>query len=216
VIKFSRVFKIYEKNIQALSDVSFEVARGEFVFLTGPSGAGKSTVLRLIYKEETHDMGSILFDGRDISHIKHGKVSKYRRNIGFVFQDFKLLFDRSVYENIALPLEIGGAGREYIKEVVHSSIEKLGLLGKEKLNPWHISGGEKQKVAIARALITMPQVILADEPTGNLDEDSSWEIMSILSEMNRKGTTVIMATHNKSIMEKTGNRVIRLVSGKIA
>ncbi len=215
MIKFSRVFKIYEKNIQALSDVSFEIEQGEFVFLTGPSGAGKSTILRLIYKEEVHDMGSIYVDGRDIAQIKHGNIPKYRRNIGFVFQDFKLLFDRSVYENIALPLEISGAGKEYIKEAVRNTIEKLGLKGKEKLNPWHISGGEKQKVAIARAIITMPQVILADEPTGNLDEESSWEIMSILSEMNRKGTTILMATHNKNIMEKTGNRIIKLAAGKI-
>ena len=202
MIKFNRVFKVYEDNIQALADITFEVTKGEFVFITGPSGAGKSTILNMLYREDIPDMGTIMVNDLDIAHIKKRKIPFYRRNIGFVFQDFKLLFDRSVYENVALPLMITGANREYIKKTVDESLRRIKLEGRANLNPWHISGGEKQKVAIARALIMAPPVIMADEPTGNLDDYSTWEIMEMFTEMNKKGTTIIFATHNKDLIEE--------------
>jgi len=215
MIKFNHVFKIYEKNINALADVSFEIKKGEFVFITGPSGAGKTTILKLLYREETPDMGTVLFDSQDITHIHKNKVPYYRRNIGFVFQDFKLLFHKTVFENIALPLIITKANPEYIKKTVYEAISKIGLEGKENFIPWHLSGGEKQKVATARALISAPPVVLADEPTGNLDDDSAREIIRIFNELNEKGTTVIFATHSKEIMQEMGKRVIKLREGRI-
>ncbi len=216
MIKFNRVFKIYEENIKALDDVSFGVKPGEFLFITGPSGAGKSTVLRLLYREEVPDMGTIMVNDTDISHIAGRKVPFYRREIGFVFQDFKLLFDRSVYENIALPLIITKANKEYIAKAVPEMIKRIGLTGREHLTPWHISGGEKQKVAIARAMMLAPPLFIADEPTGNLDDYSTWEIMEIFTEMNRKGTTIILATHDREILRKLKGRVLKLDKGRVA
>lgn len=215
MIKFKHVYKIYEKDIKALDDISFEIHKGEFVFITGPSGAGKSTILNLLYREDTPTMGIIMVNNTDISHLRGGRIAKYRRSIGFVFQDFKLLFDRCVFDNIALPLEITGTNRQYLKKVVLEYIKKIGLSGKEKLNPWHLSGGEKQKVAIARALITSPSLILADEPTGNLDDFSAWEIMTILTEVNKNGTTVVIATHNKEIISRIGGKVVKLDKGRL-
>jgi cell division transport system ATP-binding protein len=215
LIKFNHVYKIYERDITALEDATFAIKKGEFVFITGPSGAGKSTVLNLLYRDDIATMGTVMVNDYDLTHISRGKIPYYRRNIGFVFQDFKLLFDRPVYDNIALPLEIAGEKQDYIKKAVHESIEKIGLLGREKLDPWHLSGGEKQKVAIARALITSPPVLMADEPTGNLDDFSTWEIMSMFTEINKKGTTVIVATHNKEVMNKLGGRVIKLDKGRV-
>ena len=215
MIKFNRVFKIYEKDIRALEDITFEVKPGEFVFITGASGAGKSTILNLLYREEIPDMGTIMVDNTDIAHIGRGKIPHYRRGIGFVFQDFKLLFDRTVRENIALPLVIKNENKQYIKQAVDEAVERIGLKERENLNPWHLSGGEKQKVAIARAMILAPPVILADEPTGNLDEFSTWEIMSMFTGMNKKGTTVIVATHDKEILSKLGQRIIKLDKGRI-
>ncbi|MEI7639910.1 MAG: cell division ATP-binding protein FtsE [bacterium] len=215
MIKFNRVFKVYEKNIKALDDINIEIAKGEFVFLAGPSGAGKSTILKLLYREEIPTMGTIFIDNKEITHLNEHKMALYRRSMGFVFQDFKLLFDRTVFENIALPLVITGISEAYTKRRVAEMIEKIGLKGKEKLNPWHLSGGEKQRVAIARAVITSPPVILADEPTGNLDEESAWELMKWFLELSGKGTTIIFATHNRNIMEKYGKRIIRLKEGKV-
>lgn len=216
MIKFNHVYKVFEKDIKALEDVSFSIEKGEFVFVTGPSGAGKSTVFNLLYREEIADMGTIFVDSTDISRIHKGKIPFYRRRIGFVFQDFKLLFDRSIYENIALPLVITGAPQEFIKKAVAEAINKIGLSGKEELTPWHLSGGEKQKTAIARATILNPPFIMADEPTGNLDEDSSWQVMNMFEELNKKGTTVIIASHNKEITAKMAKRVIRLEAGRVA
>ncbi len=215
MIKFKHVYKIYEKDIKALDDINFEIQAGELVFITGPSGAGKSTILNLLYREDIPTMGTILVNNTDISHLKGGKIPKYRRSIGFVFQDFKLLFDRCVFDNIALPLEIIGTNRQYIKKVVMEYTKKIGLTGKEKLNPWHLSGGEKQKVAIARALITSPSLILADEPTGNLDDFSAWEIITMLIDANKNGATVVIATHNKEIISKVGGRIIKLDKGRL-
>jgi len=215
VIKFKHVYKIYEKDIKALDDINFEINSGEFVFITGPSGAGKSTILNLLYREDIPTMGTILVNNADISHLRGSKIPQYRRSIGFVFQDFKLLFDRCVFDNIALPLEIINANRQYIKKIVLEYIKKIGLSGKEKLNPWHLSGGEKQKVAIARALITSPSIVLADEPTGNLDDFSAWEIITMLTEINKNGTTVVIATHNKEIISKIGGKVLKLDKGRL-
>jgi cell division transport system ATP-binding protein len=216
VIKFSHVYKVYEKDIKALDDVSFMVDKGEFVFLTGPSGAGKTTVFNLLYREETTDMGTIFVENTDISHLAKSKIPFYRRRIGFVFQDFKLLFDRSIFENVALPLVITGMNSELIKATVNAALEKFGLIDKADLDPWHLSGGEKQKTAIARATILNPPFIMADEPTGNLDEESSWQVMNIFDELNKKGTTIIVASHNKSIITKMGKRVIMLDKGRVA
>lgn len=215
MIKFNHVYKVYEDNIKALEDVTFSVEKGEFIFLTGPTGAGKTTILRLLYAEEHADMGTILVDNTDIAHIKSSRIPYYRRNVGFVFQDFKLLFNRSVYENVALPLVITGAPREYIKKTVPQQLERFGLQDKANINPWHISGGEKQKVAMARALILNPRIIMADEPTGNLDEESAWGIMQIFRQVNESGVTVITATHNREIMRKMGKRVIHLEKGRV-
>lgn len=215
MIKFNHVFKIYEKNIKALEDINFSISKGEFVFLTGPSGAGKTTILNLLYREDIPDMGSVFVNNEDISHISDRKLPFYRRNIGFVFQDFKLLFDRTVFDNIALPLVITKTEKKFIKNKVEEYINKTGLCGKEKLTPWHLSGGEKQKVAIARAFITNPSLILADEPTGNLDDESSWEIIKMFEEFNKEGTTILFATHNKELLQKMNKRVIRLNKGKV-
>jgi len=215
MIKFNHVYKIYEKNIKALDDITFTIEKGEFVFLTGPTGAGKTTILKLLYKEEIPDMGTIIVGSQDITHLSSRKIPFYRRSIGFVFQDFKLLFDRTVYDNIALPLVIAGENNKYIKKRVNEYIEKAGLLGKENLTPWHLSGGEKQKVAIMRAFITNPDLILADEPTGNLDDESAWEIIKIFEETNKNGTTVVFATHNKELLEKMNKRIIKLLQGRI-
>jgi cell division transport system ATP-binding protein len=215
MIKFNHVYKVFEKDIKALDDVTFSIEKGEFVFLTGPSGAGKTTVFNMLYREDTADMGTIFVENTDISHLAKRKIPFYRRRIGFVFQDFKLLFDRSIFENIALPLTITGAPQEFIKKTVHEAIEKIGLGGKADLNPWHLSGGEKQKTAIARATILNPPFIMADEPTGNLDEESSWQIMNMFGELNSKGTTIMIASHNKEITARMAKRVIRLESGKV-
>ena len=215
MIKFSHVYKVYEKDIKALDDISFEISKGEFVFITGPSGAGKTTIFNLLYRDETADMGTVHVDNNDISHMPRGRVPYYRRRIGFVFQDFKLLFDRSIFENVALPLVITGASDEFAKRAVKEALKRIGLDDRMGLNPWHLSGGEKQKTAIARAMILNPPVILADEPTGNLDDESTWQIMSMFDELNKRGTTVIVASHNRDIVQRMGKRVIRLEKGRV-
>jgi cell division transport system ATP-binding protein len=215
MIKFNHIYKVFEKDIKALDDVTFSIEKGEFVFLTGPSGAGKTTVFNMLYREELADMGTIFVENTDIAHLPKGKVPFYRRRIGFVFQDFKLLFDRSLFENIALPLVITGESKDYIQTTVLDAIKKIGLGGRENLNPWHLSGGEKQRAAIARATILNPPFIMADEPTGNLDEESSWQIMNMFEELNKKGTTIMIASHNKEITAKMAKRIIRLDAGRV-
>jgi cell division transport system ATP-binding protein len=214
MIKFNHVYKIYEKDIKALDDLSFSVEKGEFVFLTGPSGAGKTTVFNLLYREDIPDMGTILVENSDIAHLARSRVPYYRRRIGFVFQDFKLLFDRSIFDNIALPLVLTSTAPEFIYKTVNDAIKRIGLEGREDVDPWHLSGGEKQKVALARAVILNPPFIMADEPTGNLDEENAWQIMTMLDELNRAGTTVMVASHNRDIVTRMGKRVIRLERGK--
>ena len=167
-----------------------------------------------MYREDIPDMGTILVENSDIAHLARSRVPYYRRRIGFVFQDFKLLFDRSIFDNIALPLVLTSTAPEFIYKTVNDAIKRIGLEGREDVDPWHLSGGEKQKVALARAVILNPPFIMADEPTGNLDEENAWQIMTMLDELNRAGTTVMVASHNRDIVTRMGKRVIRLERGK--
>lgn len=214
MIVFSNVSKIYN-NIIALEDVSFSIDKNEFVFLVGPSGSGKTTVIRLIIKEEAPTEGNILFYDTDITQINNAKVAQLRREIGVVFQDFKLLPHKNLYENISFALEVSGRRKEDIEETVNYVLELVGLSDRAEAFPHEISGGEKQKIAIARAISNNPKVLIADEPTGNLDPDSTWEIINLLKKINEWGTTVIMATHGSDIVNSLGKRVIQLAEGHI-
>jgi cell division transport system ATP-binding protein len=198
----------------ALRDVSFSMGKGELCFLTGPSGAGKSTLLKLIYMAERPDSGSIYFDGVDTSTVNNSRVPWLRRKIGVVFQDFRLL-PRTVFDNVALALRIRGMHEADIKPVVHETLKLVGLRHKSDAYPRALSGGEQQRVVIARAIAGEPSVLLADEPTGNLDPDTSAGIMRVFREINSRGTTVLVATHNRELLKNTGNFVFRLDGGTI-
>nr|WP_238339610.1 cell division ATP-binding protein FtsE [Candidatus Manganitrophus noduliformans] len=209
------VYKYYGKDHVALDDINLKIDKGEFVFLVGSSGAGKSTLLKLMICEERAEQGQILIGGKNISRLKETQVPFLRRNIGFVFQDFKLIRRKTVYENIALPLEIVGAPGGEIRKRVHEVLKMVQLEHRRNQFPQFLSGGEQQRVAIARALINRPSLLLADEPTGNLDEFLSVEIMDLLKNIHISGTTVIVATHNQHLMTKMGKRTIVLQKGKI-
>jgi cell division transport system ATP-binding protein len=215
MIKTEHVTKIYKDSVVALEDVNIEVAKGEFVFVVGPSGSGKSTFIRLLLKEEAPTRGSIWVAGKDIAHLATWKVPYLRRNVGTVFQDFKLLPDKTVFENVAFALEVIGKQRNVIDRRVPEILELVGL--GEKLNnyPEELSGGEQQRVSIARAFVNRPLILLADEPTGNLDPSTSVEIMKLLDRINRTGTTVIMATHDNAIVDAMRRRVIELDGGQV-
>lgn len=216
VIFFEGVSKQYPAAAApALDEISFEILPGEFIFLVGASGAGKSTMLKMILAEEVPSQGRVFFDGRDISTINRKHLPYYRRNIGTVFQDFKLLPQKTAFENIAYALEVYGKPTEEILEEVPQILEIVDLDDKANRYPRELSGGEQQRVAIARALILQPKVIIADESTGNLDPRSADEILDLLLEINALGTTVIFATHNQSLVDKTGKRVITLDHGRI-
>jgi len=216
MIRFAGVSKVYLRGAKpALSQVSTEIDRGEFVFLVGASGSGKSTFLRLVLREERPTGGKIHVAGRDLTRIPPWKVPTLRRSIGMVFQDFRLLEQKTVYENVAFALEVIGKPRHYIKSTVPAVLEMVGLEGKEKRKPHELSGGEQQRVAIARAFINRPPILLADEPTGNLDPQTSLGIMRVLELVNNTGTTVVMATHDTSIVNEMRRRVIELVDGRI-
>jgi len=214
-IKFEGVSKIYKNDFVALSDISLEIKKNEFVSLVGHSGAGKSTFLKLIYAEETPTQGTVYFDGRPLNKISRRKLSFHRRKIGTVFQDFKLLPQKTVFENVSYALEVCGAPRKEISEDVPQILDIVGLGGEMEKYPHELSGGEQQKVVLARALIHKPLLIIADEPTGNLDPQSSIEIVELLLKINRIETTVILATHNREIVNKATKRVIVLENGKI-
>lgn len=209
------VDKTYLNRIKALKDVSIHIKKGEFVFLIGPTGAGKSTFLKLIYRGILPSKGQVIIDGINISRIKPKFVPYLRRNIGIVFQDFKLLYDRTVYENIAFTLKAIGATNYEIREQVKKVIEMVGLHHKRNIKPHLLSGGEQQRLCIARAIANEPLILLTDEPTGNLDPETSWEIMKLLFHINLRGTTVIMATHDKLMVDKAKKRVLRVGNGKI-
>ncbi len=215
IIEFDNVSKIFKDNSLALTDVSFKIKEGEFVSFVGPSGAGKSTILKLISAEEIPTTGTVFFDGNPLDKIKRSSIPLHRRNIGTVFQDFKLLGKKTVFENVAYALEVCGAPALEIKESVPQILDIVGLGEKMEKFPKQLSGGEQQKVALARALIHKPIVILADEPTGNLDSASSVEIVELLLKINELGTTVLLASHDKEIVNKASRRVIFLDKGKI-
>ena len=215
MIEFRNVTKRYDHNVVALSDVNVIIDKGEFVFLTGPSGSGKSTFLKLMLKEEVPSEGTVVVNDRDLATVKEREVPFVRRKIGCVFQDFRLLYDKTVYENIVLALRVVGASEREIKTAVASALKQVGLSDKEDNYPNQLSGGEQQRVGLARALVTRPPIIIADEPTGNLDDETAAEIMKMLYEINANGTTVIMVTHDHSILESSGKRVITLEKGKI-
>jgi cell division transport system ATP-binding protein len=215
VIRLEKVSKHYRGGVTALRRADVFIERGEFVFLVGPSGSGKSTFLRLLNKEETPDEGTISVAGKDIGALSSWKVPYLRRNIGCVFQDFKLLTTRSVYENVAFALEVIGRPRHVINTQVPAILELVGLAKKRDNLPHELSGGEQQRVSIARAFVNRPLILLADEPTGNLDPTTSVGIMRLLDRINRTGTTVIMATHDATVVDNMRRRVIELDRGAV-
>ena len=216
MIKFENVTMAYRKDGNpALNDVSFEIVDGEFVFLVGQSGAGKSTILRLLIREESAQAGTVLIDDINIGMLPEKEVPKLRRNIGMVFQDFRLLPEKTVAENVAFALQVLNKTPEEIKQTVPAVLDLVGLLDKANRRPEQLSGGEQQRVAIARALVNRPAILMADEPTGNLDPDTSVEIMRLLDQINKAGTTVIMATHDAGIVDQMRKRVIEITGGAI-
>jgi cell division transport system ATP-binding protein len=215
MITFEEVSKIYKGHVEALHGCTATIEKGEFVFLVGPSGSGKSTMLRLINREETADKGRIFVAGKDIARLSSWRVPYLRRNIGCIFQDYKLLTTKSVYENVAFALEVIGRPRNVVKAQVPAILELVGLDDKARNLPDELSGGEQQRVSIARAFVNRPLILLADEPTGNLDPATSVGIMRLLDRINRTGTTVVMATHDRSIVDTMQRRVIELDHGEI-
>ena len=215
ILRFEDITKVFKGDFPALEHIAFTVMPGEFISLVGPSGAGKSTILKLIYAEEEPTEGKIFFNGRDISLINRKHLPFYRRNIGTVFQHFKLLPQKTVFENVAYALEVYGKTTEDIEHEVPEILDIVGLLDKGAKFPKQLSGGEQQRVSLARALIVQPKIIVADEPMGNLDPVSAEGIMNLLVEINKLGTTVMLATHNQSLVDKLGRRVIALEDGKI-
>ncbi|WP_078395475.1 cell division ATP-binding protein FtsE [Shouchella patagoniensis] len=215
MIKLDDVWKVYTNNVKAINGMSVQFQKGEFVYIVGPSGAGKSTFIRLIYREEKATRGNIFVDNVNLTTIKEKEVPHLRRRVGVVFQDFKLLQSLTVFENIAFALEVIEEHPIKIKQRVYEVLELVKLKSKAKFLPSELSGGEQQRVAIARAVVNKPDVLIADEPTGNLDPDTAWSIMDILENINSLGTTVIMATHNKEIVNTLKRRVIAIEGGRI-
>lgn len=216
MIEFKNVTKIYDEcEVKALDNVSFKVEKGEFVFLVGPSGAGKSTITELIIKEELMTSGEIIINGQELSKLPNKKIPYLRRNIGMVFQDFRLLPGRTVYENVAFAMQVTGASGRAIKRNVPGVLNMVGLSHKANMTPDQLSGGEQQRVSLARAMVNHPPIIIADEPTGNLDPDNAQEIMNLLDDINKKGTTMIVATHAKNFVDDMQKRVLAIEHGQL-
>lgn len=215
MIRFNRVTKRYQNGHDALDDVSFSIERGQMVFLTGHSGAGKSTLLRLISLLDQPTTGSIEVDGVELQQLSNRKIPFYRRGLGVVFQEHRLLFDRSVFENVALPLRVASYSPDEIRRRVQAALDRVSLLSKENLNPQVLSGGEQQRVGIARAIVNTPTILLADEPTGNLDPQLSEEVMGLFQQFNQFGTTVLVATHDLALVDKLGNPRLELEQGRL-
>lgn len=215
MIKFDDVSKRYPGGHEALGHVSFQLQRGEFAFLTGHSGAGKSTLLKLIMLMELPSSGQVIINGQNLARLGRHQIPQYRRNIGFVFQDHQLLFDRSVFDNVALPLQICGYEAREAARRVRAALDKVGLLHKEHSNPIALSSGEQQRVGIARAVVNKPALLLADEPTGNLDPDLSQEIMTLFRQFNDVGVTVLIASHHRELISRMNRRVLMLEQGQM-
>jgi len=215
LIRLDHVSKSYEVGKPALEDVTIHIDPGEFVFIMGDSGSGKSTLIRLLLKELEPSKGKIYINGQDLKKVTHKKIPMYRRNVGVVFQNFRLLPDRNVYENVAFAMKVVESSNKDIKKKVPTILSLVGLAAKYKSRPNQLSGGEQQRVAIARALVNEPKIILADEPTGNLDSDNTWEIMRLLDEINQRGTTVVVVTHNNEIVRAMNKRVITIKKGVV-
>jgi len=215
MIKFDNVSKRYPGGHQALNQVSFELREGEMAFLTGRSGAGKSTLLKLIMLMEKANQGQILVNGKNLARLPRDQVPFYRRRIGVVFQDHQLLFDRSVFENVALPLQIEGYPKHEADRRVRAALDKVGLLKKEKMNPMALSGGEQQRIGIARAVVNRPQILLADEPTGNLDPELAAEIMLLFEQFNQIGVSMLIASHDPSLIARLRHRILTLHNGQL-
>lgn len=215
MIEFKNVTKTYGIGVDAVKNASFIINDGDFTFLVGSSGSGKSTLIKLILKEENPTAGVIYVDNKDITKIKDKRIPFLRRSMGVVFQDFRLLQDKTVYQNVAFAMQIVNASKKHIKKQVNVVLSLVGLEQKANFYPSQLSGGEQQRIAIARALVNNPSVIIADEPTGNLDPETAWEIMNLLYEINQRGTTIIMATHAKDIVNYMKQRVIEIKDGVI-
>lgn len=215
MIRLEHVSKTYEAKVAAITDVSLHIRPGEFVFIVGASGSGKSTIIKLLLKELKPTHGRIVVDGKDLGKISHKQVPLFRRNIGVVFQDFRLLDDRNVYENVAFAMRVVEASKKAIKTKVPMVLSLVGLAAKYRSLPKQLSGGEQQRVAIARALVNEPKILLADEPTGNLDNQNAWEIMRLLEDINKRGTTVVVVTHNMEIVRAMNKRVITIKKGVV-
>ena len=216
MISFSAVSKRYPGGLEALRGVSFTIETGELVFVTGPSGAGKSTLLKLIPAIERPTAGSVVVNGQNVGALKRGAIPYLRRNLGLVFQDHKLLYDRSVFDNVMLPLSFGALAPRDAARRARAALDKVGLLERERANPIQLSGGEQQRLAIARAVVNRPAVLVADEPTANLDEDSAWRIVDILLSFHQVGVTLLVATHDQALVARHGRRVLQLAAGRLA
>ncbi len=215
LIEMSNVTKKYVNGVQALTNVNLKIEKGEFAFLVGPSGAGKSTFFKLLLKEEEPTSGKIYLDNQDITKVSRRKVPYLRRNLGVIFQDFRLLPNKTVFENVAFAMEIVEASSKEIRRQVPMMLGMVGLSERANQYPHQLSGGEKQRVSIARAIVNNPSILIADEPTGNLDPETAWEIMKVLRQINRRGTTILMVTHAKDIVDVMQQRVIALEKGRI-
>lgn len=216
MIKFNKVSKMYDNNVKALSDINIEIEKGEFVFLVGPSGAGKSTFIKMLLKEVEPTTGQIIVGKTDLSKLTRSKIPYYRRKIGMVFQDFRLIPTLNVYENVAFAMKVVEATPKEIRRRVPMVLSLVGLSHKYKMFPSELSGGEQQRVSLARAIVNNPSVLIADEPTGNLDPETAKEIMELLNDINKAGTTILMATHAKDIVDSMKKRVIAIEGGSIA
>jgi cell division transport system ATP-binding protein len=215
MIEMQDVYKTYPNGVIALNGISVRIKQGEFVYVVGPSGAGKSTFIKMMYREEKPTSGSIMINGVNLANIRDSRVPLLRRHIGVVFQDFKLLPKLTVYENVAFALEVIEESSKNIKRKVMEVLDLVGLKHKARFYPDELSGGEQQRVSIARSIVNAPKIVIADEPTGNLDPDTTWGIMELFEKINHRGTTIVMATHNREIVNTMKRRVIAIENGKI-
>ena len=215
MIELQNVSKTYPNGVDVLTDVTLNIGKEEFVFLVGPSGAGKTTLMKLLYREEVPTAGKVVVDRVNVAELELSQVPFLRRNIGVVFQDFKLLPKRTVYENVAFALRVTGAPRSTIRRKTMQALELVGMLRRVNSFPDELSGGEKQRACIARAIVNNPPIMLADEPTGNLDPATTWDILQLLDKINKRNTTILVATHNKNIVDEMKKRVVELESGRV-